>query len=208
MAHDPVRDEAERLVAAAIAALSLAARGIPRGGARPFATGSEECCVCPICRLIASMRDPNADLAERLATGAGDLASGVASMLRAFNRPSAGGRGSDFPESTGEGDAFWESLRERARTGASSTSSSAEEPSDDSWHAATTAPPPRRPTEKKPMAKKAVKKAAPTPPDAPPPDEPPILPATKKVAKKATKKAAKKAAPKQTAGTEEAAGEL
>ena len=37
------------------------------------------------------MRDPSPELAERLATGAGDLAAGVASLLRAFAR--AGGRG-------------------------------------------------------------------------------------------------------------------
>lgn len=49
-----------------------------------FATGSPECCVCPICRGIAALRDPSPEFAERLATGAGDLAAGVASLLRAF----------------------------------------------------------------------------------------------------------------------------
>src|SRR4051794_11436342 len=53
-----------------------------RGG---WATGSEECCVCPVCRVIATMRDPSPDTAERLAAGAGELASGVASLLRAFS---------------------------------------------------------------------------------------------------------------------------
>jgi hypothetical protein len=207
--YDPVRDEAERLVAAAIAALSFAARGIPRGGTRPFANGSEECCVCPICRLIASMRDPNADIAERLASGAGDLATGVASMLRAFGRPGASGRvsnrgpDSDFPEGSGEGEAFWASIRERAR-GAAAQSASA---GDDAWHTATTAspmntpPPPRpsppRPSPPRPMAKKAVKKGVKKTPPGLPDEE---LPESSK--KKMGKKAAKKAAPKASTGEE------
>src|SRR5262245_61863063 len=81
--RDPVRDEAERLVTAALAAVALAARGV--GGGR-FATGSDECCVCPVCRVIAAMREPNADMTERLAAGAGDLASAVANLLRTLTR--------------------------------------------------------------------------------------------------------------------------
>jgi hypothetical protein len=50
-----------------------------------WATGSAECCVCPLCRVIASLRDPSPETAERLATGAGDIATGVASLLRAFS---------------------------------------------------------------------------------------------------------------------------
>ncbi|GAA4253857.1 hypothetical protein GCM10022255_056270 [Dactylosporangium darangshiense] len=76
--RDP-REEAERLVAAALAAASMAARSTAG-----FATGSAECCVCPLCKAIAAARDPDPDFAERLATGAGDLAAGVASVLRAF----------------------------------------------------------------------------------------------------------------------------
>jgi hypothetical protein len=76
--RDP-REEAERLVAAALAAMSMAARSTTG-----FATGSAECCVCPLCKAIAAARDPDPDFAERLATGAGDLAAGVASVLRAF----------------------------------------------------------------------------------------------------------------------------
>jgi hypothetical protein len=55
------------------------------GSTGGWSTGSAECCVCPICRLIASLRDPTPEAAERLATGAGDLATGVASMLRALS---------------------------------------------------------------------------------------------------------------------------
>jgi hypothetical protein len=50
-----------------------------------WATGSAECCVCPICKAIAAMRDPSPQTAARLATGAGDFATGVASLMRAFS---------------------------------------------------------------------------------------------------------------------------
>jgi hypothetical protein len=121
------REEAERLVAAALAAASFASRARgktaanrddrsdDRGpslddlaglaslaarflGGRPaepppapaaatghhIATGSPECCICPICRAIAAVRDPSPEFAERLAAGASDLAAGVTSILRAL----------------------------------------------------------------------------------------------------------------------------
>ncbi|MGC4811941.1 hypothetical protein ACLQ29_15575 [Micromonospora sp. DT228] len=105
------REEAERLVATLLAGARLASAGSAGGafgslggvlagvlghsadpGGRPgaggaFATGSAECCVCPVCRGIAALRDPSPEFAERLATGAGDLAAGVASLLRAFSPP-------------------------------------------------------------------------------------------------------------------------
>jgi hypothetical protein len=153
---DPVRDEAERLVAAAIAAVSMAARGLggATGTGRPsFANGSAECCVCPVCRVISAMREPSPELAERLATGAGDLAAGVTSLLRAFGRPGEDGHGSPGRD----GDDFWEGLRQHARTGAG--------PVDDPWHVATASPPSSSPSPSssaapKPMAKKVAKKAA------------------------------------------------
>ncbi|PYC70595.1 hypothetical protein C7C45_14285 [Micromonospora arborensis] len=103
------REEAERLVATLLAGARLASAGSASGAfgslggvlsgvlghsagpdGRPgaggaFATGSAECCVCPVCRGIAALRDPSPEFAERLATGAGDLAAGVASLLRAFS---------------------------------------------------------------------------------------------------------------------------
>jgi hypothetical protein len=88
--RDP-REEAERLVAAALAALSMAANSTAG-----FATGSAECCVCPLCKAIAAARNPDPDLAERLATGAGDLAAGVASFLRGFGA-AHGARTEDEP---------------------------------------------------------------------------------------------------------------
>lgn len=100
------RHEAERLVAAGLAALSVAADriGAPereRGG--PAAAGydalgdllfgrthqhhevandSSACCRCPVCRLISAAREPDPAVAERLATGAGTLAEGAARVLR------------------------------------------------------------------------------------------------------------------------------
>jgi hypothetical protein len=50
-----------------------------------WSTGSVECCVCPVCRMIATMRNPTPEAAERLATGAGDFATGVVSLMRAFS---------------------------------------------------------------------------------------------------------------------------
>jgi hypothetical protein len=205
--QDPVRDEAERLVAAAIAAVSMAARSIPNAGARAFATGSDECCVCPVCRVISSMRDPSAEMAERLASGAGDLASAVASVLRMLSRGGHGPSGETVDaeaDVTREGDEFWESMRRKAADAARTAAAGVRGPTleDDPWRQATVAPAPR-PMAKKAVAKKVVAKKA-VPPAGP---EPAVAakkavaakaaaPAKKGVAKKAVaKKAAKKAAP-------------
>jgi hypothetical protein len=128
---DPIREEAQRLIAAALTAAAAAA-GQSSGR---FANGSAECCVCPICRVIAAMRDPDPDLAGRLAAGAGDLAVGVAGLLRSLATPTPRSR--------------------MAEDDAGDT---------DEWHVATTgeppvAEPPPPPAAKAPMAKKAVKKA-------------------------------------------------
>lgn len=74
------REEAERLVAAGLAFASLAANAHPE-----IATGSAACCVCPFCKLIEAVRDPDPQTVERLATGAGDLAVGVAGLLRSLS---------------------------------------------------------------------------------------------------------------------------
>lgn len=101
------RAEAERLVAAGLAALSMAAEriGAPtreRGGAaaagfdalgdmlfgpaghrrHSVANDSPVCCRCPVCRAISAARDPDPVLAERLATGVGNLAEGTVRVLR------------------------------------------------------------------------------------------------------------------------------
>jgi hypothetical protein len=77
--RDP-REEAERLVATAFAVVSRAANG-----ATGYATHSAECCACPVCKTIAAAREPDPEFAERVATRAGDIATGVAGMLRNLN---------------------------------------------------------------------------------------------------------------------------
>ncbi|MFG1674828.1 hypothetical protein [Micromonospora sp. NPDC049282] len=155
------REEAERLVVTLLATARLAAASSgagqgPLGGilsgvlghspgdaGTGFATGSPECCVCPLCRGIAALRDPSPEFAERLATGAGDLAAGVASMLRAFAPPASGGpaapaespetpapAGPGGPAPTGSSDHVW---REATRTGHDSQPA----PEQDVWSAAT-----------------------------------------------------------------------
>jgi hypothetical protein len=122
VSRDP-REEAERLVATALAALSVAANSTAG-----FATGSAECCVCPVCKAIAAARDPDPAFAERLATGVGDLAVGLAGVLRAFGQP----RPTGTPESP---------------------EPEPEPKPEDVWQHATT----ETPMSPKPMAKKAVK---------------------------------------------------
>ncbi|WP_328344289.1 hypothetical protein [Micromonospora sp. NBC_00421] len=166
------REEAERLVATLLATARLASAGTgpgagpwgplggivsgvlghsagpsrPTGGAHRvdgFGTASPECCICPVCRAIAALRDPSPEFAERLATGAGDLAAGVASLMRAFGTPGGGEAshatpadasattGGDGP-SDSDADHVW---REATRTGHDSASA----PERDVWSAATRA---------------------------------------------------------------------
>jgi hypothetical protein len=113
MTGDRIKDEAERLVAAAIAAVSMASRGL--GGVTEMATGSPECCVCPVCRVIAALREPRAEVAEKLVAGVSDIAVGVAALLRNLSQargPSSAQAPPD--EAAAEGDEFWESLRRKA----------------------------------------------------------------------------------------------
>lgn len=116
---------------------SAGSRGAGSGSASAsagFATGSPECCVCPICRGIAALRDPSPEFAERLATGAGDLAAGVASLLRAFASAEPGAPASPGnpggPAGSPAGDHVW---REATRTGHDSQPA----PEQDVWSAAT-----------------------------------------------------------------------
>src|SRR5690242_9196243 len=51
-----------------------------------WATGSAECCVCPVCQAIAAARNPSPATAVRIATGAGDVATGLAGLLRGLSR--------------------------------------------------------------------------------------------------------------------------
>ncbi|MCZ7428180.1 hypothetical protein O7607_20790 [Micromonospora sp. WMMA1949] len=152
------REEAERLVATLLAGAKMAAAAPGSGAWGPlggilsgvlghtppgaasapetvapagFATGSPECCVCPVCRGIAALRDPSPEFAERLATGAGDLAAGVASLLRAFTPAEAERTADDGTAApAGSGDHVW---REATRTGHDSQPA----PEQDVWSAAT-----------------------------------------------------------------------
>ena len=177
------RDEAERLVAAALAAASVAARGLVRsanplsgvadaaerllagGGPGHVATGSPECCVCPLCRAIAAVRDPSPQVALKLATGAADLASNLTGVLRTVGdlvsrppaprpatpaEPAPGGArqpaepATDRPRTAADADVTWRLATDagKAARGSGGVPSAApgdgEEP-DDPWHAATTA---------------------------------------------------------------------
>jgi hypothetical protein len=143
------REEAERLVVTALAAASIAARN-----ATGFATGSAECCVCPLCRTIAAVREPDPEFAERLAASAGDVAAGLAGVLRAF---ASGGFGAGFagtPSGTPSGTPWRpEPAAEPAGTPETDHGGS------DVWREATTVPDTAPTPPPKPMAKKAVKRA-------------------------------------------------
>ncbi|BCY06531.1 hypothetical protein [Actinoplanes sp. L3-i22] len=68
--------------------LNDVAKGQPGGSRtapRGWATGSPECCVCPVCRAIAATRDPSPETVFKVATGAGDIATGAASVLRGLS---------------------------------------------------------------------------------------------------------------------------
>ncbi|MEV5766395.1 hypothetical protein AB0L34_17745 [Micromonospora sp. NPDC052213] len=162
-ATDPgsAREEAERLVATLLAGARLAtsgsgtgpwgplggivsgvlghsaAPGEPTGGSGGgFATGGPECCVCPVCRGIAALRDPSPEFAERLATGAGDLAAGVASLLRAFAPPEPPAEPAAAAASTAEPDGADDHVwREATRSGHDSQPAAER----DVWSAATRA---------------------------------------------------------------------
>jgi hypothetical protein len=210
------RDEAEKLVAAALAAASLAAKGLgsarnsaqtlqtlgdlaerllgpsesPRRPSHTFSNGSAECCVCPVCKLIAALRDPSPEFTERLASGASDLAAGIAGVMRAFasNRSPGdmtgfrdAGRGwaeSDGGDGDGADDDPWRAATRAAETGRRS----------DSVWGNDSRPTPRSPADppaaRKPMAKKATRPPAPQPTDASTVSN---ESAPKKVAKKAVK---------------------
>jgi hypothetical protein len=144
---DP-RTEAERLVATLFGGASVAAESL-----KGFATGSAECCVCPVCKAIAAAREPNPDLAGRIADGAGEIAVGVANVLRAF---AGGGQTQPTPTTPpaaktppADGDVWAAATRAQGSERSPEATPGRAEPA---------APP----TPPKPMAKKATRpKAAP-----------------------------------------------
>jgi hypothetical protein len=182
------REEAERLVAAALAAASVAARGITRnssplagaadlagrllsgGSGGHVATGSPECCVCPLCRAIAAVRDPSPETALKLAVGASDLAANLSGVLRSVSdlmggpagarRSPSGGEPADRHRTSADPDAVWRTATGRQAGAPGSSGERASGPlddrpprssdeqaaawvePDDPWHAATHAPVP------------------------------------------------------------------
>jgi hypothetical protein len=154
-----IREEAERLVSAALAAASYALRGVGRDtplaglaerflgherterepgpgsagfrGGKRIATGTPECCVCPVCRGIAAVRDPSPQFAFRVASGANDIASGIASILRAFQ--TAAPRPQPAPPRPRDPGPTWRAATDHPPAPADE---------DDPWRAATTAPVP------------------------------------------------------------------
>jgi hypothetical protein len=162
---DDVREEAERLVAAALAAAQFALRNAGSAaslagmaerflGGGHIATGTAECCVCPVCRGIAALRNPDPEFAARLASGASDLAAGLTTILRAVNSVTKDARPkTPPPPRTPEGGPTWRAATRDEDWPAPGPADPDEY--EDPWHAATAASPPRK------IAKKAVKKAPP-----------------------------------------------
>ncbi|RSM60188.1 hypothetical protein DMB66_25270 [Actinoplanes sp. ATCC 53533] len=130
------------------------------GGFGGWSTGSAECCVCPICRAIAGVRDPSPEQAERLATGAGEFASGVASLLRAFSvvAGTTGGSNRRKPPArpTTTPDQAWSAATRRTTPADSTPPHHEVREGDDPWTAATRAPRPQ------PADAPAARAAAPT----------------------------------------------
>jgi hypothetical protein len=76
-------DEAARLVDA----LAMWARGT--GAELPFATGAQECTLCPVCQLLALARRAQPETFTHLADAASSLISAMRSVVDAH--PSADG---------------------------------------------------------------------------------------------------------------------
>ncbi len=216
------REEAERLVGVVLAAASMAANAHPG-----LSTGSAECCVCPLCRVIAAVRDPDPAMVERLTSGAGDLAAGVASFLRHVAAPgsnrdswhTATRAAGEAAEPTTAAATGWPdtptarasttrtaAARVSALAGTSDVSAKARATAAGSAPAPTSHgeaghSPAGKPMAKKAVAKKAVAKKAVAPKAEAPAEAPADAPASGESPKKTVaKKAAAKKAPPEKAG--------
>ena len=145
------RQEAERLVAAALAFASLAANSHPE-----LATGSAACCVCPFCKLIEAVRDPDPHFVERLATGAGDLATGVASLLRNLAPEQRTETADPWKAATAESEAADEERRPAPKAAAGRKAQKGGTPPQDAPQRNPDEPVTARPIAKKALAKKAL----------------------------------------------------
>ncbi|MDT5031040.1 MAG: hypothetical protein QOC94_1211 [Actinoplanes sp.] len=113
-----------------------------------WSTGGAECCVCPICKAIAAVRDPSPGTAVRLATGAGDVATGVASVLRGLSalsgsRP-APVRPAKAAKPVFDPDVSW-SAATRTTEPPAAEAADPDPATSDPWTAATRTAPPVRP---------------------------------------------------------------
>jgi len=129
-----LREEAERLVSAGMAAASYALRGV--GRVTPLGDVAD--------RVLGAVRSPSPQLAWKLASGLTDVASGVASVLRTVERFAAPPREpARRPRDAG---ATW---RAATRQAADARPGRRPAAGDDPWRAATADPPaaPDRPAE-------------------------------------------------------------
>jgi hypothetical protein len=91
-----------------------------------WATGSPECCVCPVCKVISAVRDPSPETAEKLATSAGEIATGVAGLMRAFSSMTAEKpKPAPAPRSPANPDTVWKAATRPAAGDEARPSSSA-----------------------------------------------------------------------------------
>jgi hypothetical protein len=87
----PLGEEAARLVGAAQDWLH---RMVLDPATARVATGSQECCWCPLCQLIAALRGNRPELTERLSEALGgltELQAALAGVLRRVTEPAAAG---------------------------------------------------------------------------------------------------------------------
>lgn len=75
MTASPLEEEVGKLLAAFQHWLAANARTVH------VATGSAECCVCPLCQLIALARSARPDLVERLSATAGEAFAAFRSLV-------------------------------------------------------------------------------------------------------------------------------
>lgn len=99
-AHGPLAEEAARLVEAG---LDWARRAASAANPERVATGAPECAGCPFCRAVHALREPNPEVAERLTGVVTDLATLVATGLRAFEAHTGSGAGAAASSADGAG---------------------------------------------------------------------------------------------------------
>jgi hypothetical protein len=95
----PLAEEAARLVGAAQDWLH---RVVGEPDTPRMATGAPECCWCPLCQLIATLRGERPDLVERLADGQAALAGTFRALADALGRGAPGSRGPTGPSAASE----------------------------------------------------------------------------------------------------------